>query len=77
MITLHKIWIVCESAIVFVVAWFADLFIVKFSGLSIVSPMLKEVLVDFKEVIGALVLIATLILTILRIKNENKKLKDK
>lgn len=76
MVTLHKILIVAEAIIVFIIAYFTDLFVYIFAGLSFISPGFKETLIDLKEVIGITTAIAILILTILRIKNENKKNKE-
>lgn len=76
MITLHKIWIICESLFVLALTWFIDILITAFAGLSIVNPMLKEILIDLKDVISIIVSISILILTIVRIKNEYKRPKN-
>lgn len=73
MITLHKIWIVCESLFALALTWFIDILITAFAGLSIVNPMLREILIDLKDVISIIVSISIFILTIIRIKKDLKK----
>lgn len=74
---MHDLIIYFKAAALVAIVYCTDLIILSLASLSIISPDIREFLIDFKEVISALVAFATLILVVFKIINERKKSKNK
>lgn len=70
---MHEILICIKSGFALIIVWCTDIFISKFALLPIVSPNIREVLMDCKDLISIFVSLSILILTIIKIRKEIKK----
>lgn len=70
---MHELFIYIKYIALVAIVYCADLIILSFASLSIISPNVREFLIDFKEIISALVSLSALILVVFKIINERKK----
>lgn len=74
-INMHELVIYLKATILLSVVWLTDKLMISFSSFNFLSPEIKELLIESKDLVNLLVSLCVLFVTILKIVKEKRGLK--
>ena len=73
---MHDLVIWFKGISLIALCWSVDFILVQFASLSILNPNVRDIFLESKDIINWVISIAVLYATILKIRNERRKLRE-